>query len=115
MKPVHTFSVEPSLRPEIEGLRRIAWNLRWCWSHESIELFRRLDRDLWETSGHNPVLMLGTIEQTKLDEAANDDAFVAHLRRVESSLAPGCWKHQRGYQKGQSCKIPLPVHVILSF
>ena len=86
MKPVHTFSVEPSLRPEIEGLRRIAWNLRWCWSHESIELFRRLDRDLWETVGHNPVLLLGTIEQSKLEEASKDDAFLAHLHRVESNL-----------------------------
>ena len=86
MKPVHTFSVVPSLPPEIEGLRAVAYNLRWCWSHDSVELFRRLDRDLWETTGHNPVLLLGTIEQAKLEEAANDDAFLAHLRRVESNL-----------------------------
>jgi len=70
----------------IEGLRAVAYNLRWCWSHESVELFRRLDRDLWETTGHNPVLLLGTVEQAKLEEAANDDAFLAHLRRVESNL-----------------------------
>ena len=86
MKPVHTFSVVPSLPSAIEGLRTIAYNLRWCWSHESVELFRRLDRDLWEKTGHNPVLLLGTIEQAKLEEAANDDAFLAHLRRVESHL-----------------------------
>ena len=67
MRPVHTFSVVPSLPKNIEGLRRLAQNLRWCWSHESVELFRRLDRDLWETCGHNPVLLLGTIEQAKLD------------------------------------------------
>ena len=87
MKPVRTFSVIPSLPQPIEGLREIAFNLRWCWSHESIELFRRLDRDLWETTGHNPVLMLGTIEQVKLEEAAKDDAFLAHLNRVECNLA----------------------------
>jgi len=86
MKPTHTFSVVPSLPPEIEGLRKIAWNLRWCWSHETIELFRRLDRDLWETVGHNPVLLLGTIEQSKLEDASKDDAFLAHLHRVESNL-----------------------------
>ena len=44
MRPVHTFSVVPSLPPTIEGLRTVAYDLRWCWSHESIELFRRLDR-----------------------------------------------------------------------
>ncbi len=86
MKPVHTFSVIPSLPKTIEGLRHIAYNLRWCWSHESVELFRRLDPDLWETAGHNPVLMLGTIEQAKLEGAADDDAFLAHLRRVEEHL-----------------------------
>src|SRR5512147_1643228 len=86
MRPVHTFSVVPSLPKSIEGLRRVAYNLRWCWSHESVELFRRLDPDLWETSEHNPVLMLGTIEQAKLENAATDDAFLAHLHRVESNL-----------------------------
>ena len=86
MRPVHTFSVVPSLPPAIEGLRTVAYNLRWCWSHESVELFRRLDSDLWEKAGHNPVLLLGTIEQAKLEEAAKDDAFLAHLRRVESNL-----------------------------
>ena len=86
MRPVHTFSVIPSLPPAIEGLREVAFNLRWCCSHESIELFRRLDQDLWEKAGHNPVLMLGTIEQAKLEAATADDAFVAHLHRVESNL-----------------------------
>src|SRR5271166_3129465 len=86
MRAVHTFSVVPSLPPAIEGLRTVAYNLRWCWSHESVELFRRLDSDLWEKAGHNPVLLLGTIEQAKLEEAAKDDAFLAHLRRVESNL-----------------------------
>ncbi len=86
MRPVHTFSVVASLPKPIGGLRRIAYNLRWCWGHDSVELFRRLDPDLWETSGHNPVLMLGTIQQAKLEQAATDDAFLAHLRRVESNL-----------------------------
>src|SRR6185369_1413472 len=86
MKPVQTFSVIPSLPPSIEALRELAFNLRWCWSHDTIELFRRLDRNLWEASGHNPVLLLGTIEQEKLEAAAKDDAFLAHLQRVESHL-----------------------------
>ena len=62
MKPVHTFTVVPSLPLAIENLREVAYNLSWCWSHDSITLFRRLDSDLWETCGHNPVLLLGTIE-----------------------------------------------------
>lgn len=86
MKPVQTFTVVPSLPQPIGALREIAYNLRWSWSHDSIELFRRLDADLWESTGHNPVLMLGRIEQEKLEAAALDDAFLAHLQRVASNL-----------------------------
>jgi len=52
-----------------------------------VELLRRLDSELWEKAGHNPVLLLGTIEQARLEEAVHDDALMAHLRRVESNLA----------------------------
>ena len=86
MKPVRTFDVIPALPSAIEGLRAAAYNLRWSWDHETIELFRRLDGDLWESTGHNPVLMLGTIDQEKLEAAARDDAFLAHLQRVSSGL-----------------------------
>ena len=117
MKPVHTFSVVPSLPNEIERLRQIAHNLRWCWSHESVELFRRLDRDLWETSGHNPVLMLGTIQQAKLEQAARDDAFLAHLDRVASNLehylaADSTWFH-RTY--GKQSDLPLIAYFSAEF
>jgi len=86
MKPIQTFAVVPSLPPQIEALRELAFNLRWCWSHDTIELFRRLDRTLWEQAGHNPVLLLGSIEQERLEAAAKDDAFLAHLQRVSSNL-----------------------------
>src|SRR5271165_5298700 len=86
MKPIGTFSVIPSLPPAIERLRNIAYNLRWAWSHDTIELFRRLDRDLWEITGHNPVQMLGTIAQEKLETASRDDAFLAHVDRMSQEL-----------------------------
>ena len=82
MKPVRTFNVIPSLPGPLEPLREIAYNLRWAWDHDSIELFRRLDSDLWESTGHNPVRMLGGIDQMRLVAAAADDSFLAHLERV---------------------------------
>jgi len=106
MKPIRTFSVVPSLPKSIEGLRKIAFNLRWAWSHESVELFRRLDRDLWESTRHNPVLLLGTIEQSKLEDAARDDAFLAHLARVELNLdsylaSDSTWFHRTHGDKSE--------------
>ncbi len=109
MKPIHTFSVVPNLPQEIEALRAIAYNLRWCWSHESIELFRRLDRDLWETAGHNPVLLLGTIEQSKLEAAAHDEAFLAHLHRVESHLQTYVAGEGTWFCRTHGCERDLPT------
>ena len=86
MKPIRTVTVVPSLPEKLKGLSTVAHNLRWSWNHESIELFRRLDAELWEESSHNPVLMLGVIDQQKLQRASEDEAFIAHLNRVESSL-----------------------------
>ncbi len=82
MKPIYTFNVNPKLPEPLERLRKLAYNLRWAWDHDTIELFRRLDSDLWETTGHNPVLMLGNVEQSRLEEAASDESFLAHLDRV---------------------------------
>ena len=82
MKPIRTFTIVPRLPAPLSRLRELALNLNWAWDHDTIELFRRLDSDLWETSGHNPVLMLGRIEQQRLEEAAADDSFISHLERV---------------------------------
>ena len=86
MKPVHVFNVSPSLPPALEGLRRLAYNLRWAWDHATIELFRRLDSDLWEETNHNPVLMLGEIDQAQLETAVKDESFLAQLDRTVSDL-----------------------------
>jgi starch phosphorylase len=86
MRPIHTFTVVPSLPPVLEPLRKIAFNLLWSWNQEAVELFRRLDSDLWESSGHNPVQMLGSVDQKRLEAAAANEAFVAHLGRVADEL-----------------------------
>jgi starch phosphorylase len=86
MKPVRVFRVTPSLPAPLEGIRTLAYNLRWAWDHNTIELFRRLDSDLWESTGHNPVRMLGAISQTQLEAAAKDESFLAHLERTVQEL-----------------------------
>ena len=94
MQPIRTVEVVPFLPPELECLRELAYNLRWTWDHETVNLFTRLDRQLWESTEHNPVLMLGTISQERLDEAAQDDAFLAQLDRI-------CQKNDR-YLRSES-------------
>ena len=86
LRPYERFTVVPALPPRVAPLRELAYNLWWSWNLDAIDLFRRLDRDHWETAGHNPVLMLGTIKQERLEEAANDDGFLSHMMRVYQTL-----------------------------
>jgi starch phosphorylase len=99
MRPSHTFRVIPSLPTRLERLRELAYDLWWTWNHEAIDLFRRLDRDLWESTCHNPVLMLGTIRQERLQQAAEDDGFLAHLGRVHQEFVRYMANKRAWYQR----------------
>ncbi len=81
-KPVRTFTAIPSLPPSLERLRDLAYNIRWAWDEDTLELFRRLGGRLWAASGHNPILLLGMTSQETLAHAANDEGFQAHMARV---------------------------------
>lgn len=82
IKPVATVNVVPNLPDALSRLEELAYNLRWAWDTETVNLFRRLDNDLWSKTGHNPVWMLGLISQERLDAVQNDPSFMAHLNRV---------------------------------
>jgi glycogen phosphorylase len=86
MQPIRTFNVSPSLPERLEPLRKLAYNLHWDWNAESKDLFRRLDPDLWESSHHNPVAMLGTINQARLTEVVEDEGFLAQMGRAAQQL-----------------------------
>ncbi len=79
---IRTFTVIPALPKPLQRLRDVAYNLWWCWNPDAIELFRRLDADLWDEVGHNPVRQLSLLGQRRLEQAAADTAYLAHLDRV---------------------------------
>ena len=86
MEQVIKFCVTPKLPDRLKGLHEVAYNLWWCWNSEAKFLFQRIDHDLWEQSGHNPVKMLGSIDETRYHQLLEDDVFLAHLDRVHSEL-----------------------------
>jgi glycogen phosphorylase len=79
---VDSFRVVPRIPEKLQGLRELAYNLLWSWDEEIRALFLRLDRELWETTGQNPVLMLGRVSQETLEERALDDSYRAFHDRV---------------------------------
>jgi glycogen phosphorylase len=101
MRPLRTFTIEPSLPPQLASLIDIAYNLRWSWNGQAMELFHRLDPERWETTSHNPVKMLGQIGQGALERAAKDEGYLAQVERVYNDLqdyttTPGWWPRTHG-------------------
>ncbi len=86
MRKVRTFVVVPSLPEKLQPLKDIANNLFWGWDYEAVDLFRRLDRELWDKCGHNPVKMLGRLSQERLNAAAEDAGLLSHLERVHKKM-----------------------------
>ncbi|HRK36665.1 MAG TPA: alpha-glucan family phosphorylase, partial [Candidatus Hydrogenedentes bacterium] len=91
MPKISTFTVVPKLPPALEPLMAIANNLWWCWDHDAIELFYRIDRRLWEQVGQNPVSLLGEATQSRLEELAQDEGYLAQLSRT--------WQRYQEYLK----------------
>jgi glycogen phosphorylase len=79
---IKTFQVFPDVPATLQPLLEMANNLWWVWHPDAAELFRRLDRNLWEEVNHNPVKLLGIIDQKRLLEMASNDGYMAQLSRV---------------------------------
>jgi starch phosphorylase len=98
MATVSKFTVVPRLPERLQALSDIAHNLWWCWNHDAIDLFHRLDRDLWTEVNQSPCAMLGRLSQLRLEDLAEDDSFLAHMDRVAASLktymASNTWKER---------------------
>ncbi len=86
MPKVCTFTVVPKIPARLERLRDIANNVWWCWDPEAVELFYRIDRELWERTVQNPVSTLGDATQARLEELAHDEGYLTQLDRVAARL-----------------------------
>jgi len=86
VKALRAFRIKPKLPEPLKKLYDIARNLWWCWNYDALGLFQRLDSQVWESSGHNPIQALGSVSQSRLEHLAADDGYIAQLERVADNL-----------------------------
>jgi starch phosphorylase len=79
---IRTFQVFPDIPAPLQPLLEMARNLWWVWHPDGVEMFRRLDRKLWDEVHHSPVKMLGLLPQANLAKAAKDQGYLAQMNRV---------------------------------
>lgn len=104
MARIHAFEVVPALPEPLLPLRDLAANLWWTWHPEAVELFMRIDRNLWQQTGHNPVKLLGNCPQQTLEALAKDDGFLTSMQRVLANYKRHAdrtpWLVQQGHKTG---------------
>ena len=86
MATVRSFTVVPALQEPLADLEIIANNMFWTWNAEFVELFKRVDSNLWAASGHNPIKLIGSVSQEKLDSLAKNEGFLNQLRLAKEKL-----------------------------
>src|SRR5262245_39218164 len=85
-RTIRTFTVLPHLPPRLQALQKLAYNMWWCWNHDAVALFRRIDADLFEAVENSPVKLLGATDQSRFDQLLDDNGFLAHMDRVAEAL-----------------------------
>ncbi|MDR3139951.1 MAG: alpha-glucan family phosphorylase [Treponema sp.] len=81
---ISTYTVKPKLPPSLKPLEEIAKNLWLSWNFDAVQLFIRLDYDVWLQSQQSPARALGMVSQERLAQMAKDDSYLAALNEVYS-------------------------------
>ncbi|GMO52099.1 MAG: glycosyltransferase family 1 protein [Termitinemataceae bacterium] len=95
---ISTYSVKPKLPASLKPLEEIAHNLWLSWNYDAIQLFIRLDYDVWMESNQSPMKALGMVSQERLTEVSRDDSFLAALNEVNERFQK--YKKRETWYKG---------------
>ncbi len=74
--------VYPKYPENLERLYALAYNLWSTWNYDAIRLFYRVDAPLFQKVKHNPVKLLMSLSQERIDELAQDEGFLFELDQV---------------------------------
>jgi glycogen phosphorylase len=109
MPTFQIYNVIPTLPAAFEPLREITFNLWWTWEPSARRLFRHLDPDLWNRTNHNPVRMLQLSRQARLEELAQDKAFLRELKQVYDAFRNYLARQDTYGKTGAAAAIKRPV------
>ncbi len=65
------------LPKRLSRLSELAYNLWWTWHPQAGRAFSRVDSDLWERLGHNPILFLREVGRPRLGLAAKNKEYLS--------------------------------------
>lgn len=110
MRLKRSFNVIPSIPKELKSLETIGHNIWFSWHPDAINLFHRLDPDLWEKVSHNPVAMLGSIDQSILEDRKTDEGYLMQLERVKNDF-----ERYVSFKSSYNFKIDEPIDFQIAY
>lgn len=78
--------VTSALPAELQGLKDLAYNLRWVWRAETQQLFRSINPTLWNES-HDPLQVIRQTSVSRWAELQKDERFKNELEHESQELA----------------------------
>lgn len=86
LKYAHSFEVVRELPQALQGLKELAYNLRWTWHHDTQQLFRDADTELWRATDQNPVEVINQLSDERVEELLKDEVYLARLQLCVKDL-----------------------------
>jgi starch phosphorylase len=86
VRAIRRFTVRPVLPEALASLGTLAGNLRGSWHPPTLDVCAAVDPDLWESTGHDPVRLLGAVDAGRLAQLATDAAFLQQLGAAQADL-----------------------------
>ncbi len=108
MKEITLFTVIPQIPERLKPLQELAKNLWFCWNLEAIDLFRSIDLNLWEETGHNPVAILSRLGKERIEELLHDDGFLIEMDRIYQEFRH-YYKERKLYHFGLETPVEFTV------
>lgn len=75
-------TVVPELPERIKELNNLAYNLWWSWHSHTLEVFKRIDTELWTECEENPVRFLQHVNSKKLEYASMNQQYLATYNNI---------------------------------
>ena len=74
--------IKSTLPAELKCLDELAHNMWWAWNYEVRDMWKSLDKDLYEEVGHNPVMLLDRLSYERKEAIVKDKAIMERVKAV---------------------------------
>ena len=75
-------TIKSTLPAELKCLDELAHNMWWAWNYEARDMWKSLDKDLYEEVGHNPVMLLDRLSYERKEEIVKDKSIMERVNSV---------------------------------